>query len=415
LDLGVRFSKDTGLFVLGLFAAWLTDCAVDGSPLAVAPTSVGFYALESSHPYDLLATANTFSDDGRVVAGHARSGFNTTQFIWRPYYDLRVSSPLLGYTNLRASAVSGDGSSIAGTMVTDVLSNRESYVYRWSEAAGYESLGKLSLVRGSKVQVGGANKDGSVVVGWGDTPEGQQAFRWTRESGMVPLGTLGTSSSHYEPSSKGTSVSTDGRVVAGSTSRIGTSNTLAAFWTPESGWNVPTPLPGTSVSEFTFVSSDGEMMVGTTQAGGLFHGILYDGDGAVQMLPQLPGYRSMSALCASDDGSLIGGWALEELELGFTSETVLWVRGGDRYQVQHLEDLLKIRKISHSGWRDLTLAWISPDGSMLGGNAFDERGFRRPYLIVLSVPEPSAVFLLFGLIGIAITHRAAKGRWVRHC
>ena len=32
--------------------------------------------------------------------------------------------------------------------------------------------------------------DGSVVVGWGNSATGQEAFRWTRESGLVGIGDL---------------------------------------------------------------------------------------------------------------------------------------------------------------------------------------------------------------------------------
>jgi probable HAF family extracellular repeat protein len=59
--------------------------------------------------------------------------------------------------------------------------------------------------------------DGSVIVGYGTSANGQEAFRWTAQTGMISLG-LG----------RATAVSGDGSAVVGT-------NTDAFYWTPSLG------------------------------------------------------------------------------------------------------------------------------------------------------------------------------------
>ncbi len=74
------------------------------------------------------------------------------------------------------------------------------------------------------------NADGSVVVGVGNSGNGNEAFRWTEGSGMVALGDLAGGSFY----SYASAVNADGSVVVG----FGTSvNGTEAFrWTEALAW-----------------------------------------------------------------------------------------------------------------------------------------------------------------------------------
>jgi probable HAF family extracellular repeat protein len=67
----------------------------------------------------------------------------------------------------------------------------------------------LGTLGGSSSWAYGVSADGSVVVGWLTTPQGDRAFRWTASGGMQDLGTLG---GDY---SEASGVSADGAVVVG--------------------------------------------------------------------------------------------------------------------------------------------------------------------------------------------------------
>jgi probable HAF family extracellular repeat protein len=75
-----------------------------------------------------------------------------------------------------------------------------------------------------------ASADGSVIVGFGWSGLGVEAFRWTQQTGMVGLGDL--PGGDFESFAAG--VSADGRVVTGY-SRSASSQYEAFFWTPETG------------------------------------------------------------------------------------------------------------------------------------------------------------------------------------
>ncbi len=101
--------------------------------------------------------------------------------------------------------MSGDGAVVVG--LGDLAVGPRAF--RWTQGSGMVSLGVLS--GGSTSAATSANHDGSVVVGYSDTPSAfSEAFRWTQGSGMVGLGFLtgGSFSAAYGSN-------TDGSVVVG--------------------------------------------------------------------------------------------------------------------------------------------------------------------------------------------------------
>ncbi|HET6304990.1 MAG TPA: PEP-CTERM sorting domain-containing protein, partial [Myxococcota bacterium] len=84
-----------------------------------------------------------------------------------------------------AHAVSADGTVVVGYGTSPA--GREAF--RWTAATGMVALGDLP--GGSSTSFGfGVSADGSVIVGRGSSASGPEAFRWTQAGGMLGLGDL---------------------------------------------------------------------------------------------------------------------------------------------------------------------------------------------------------------------------------
>jgi PEP-CTERM putative exosortase interaction domain len=122
-------------------------------------------------------------------------------------------------TSANGSVVVGYGSSASG-----------GEAFRWTSGGGMVGLGDLAGgTFGSTAS--GVSADGLVVVGYGNSSSGQEAFRWTSEGGMVGLGDLAGGAFYSE--AKG--VSADGSIVVGSSSSALNSYYGEAFYWTESG------------------------------------------------------------------------------------------------------------------------------------------------------------------------------------
>ena len=97
--------------------------------------------------------------------------------------------------------------------------------------------------------------DGSVVVGWGSSTTGQRAFRWTQQTGMVPMELLPGHNAN-----DATDISADGSVIVGTTSTSGRRNIFR--WTETTGMVDLGRLPNTFVCDNLRASGDGSIIVG---------------------------------------------------------------------------------------------------------------------------------------------------------
>jgi probable HAF family extracellular repeat protein len=144
--------------------------------------------------------------------------------------------------------------------------------------------------------------DGSVVIGYGTTATGQQAFRWTRGTGMVSLGNLPDGSFKQTDA---TGVSADGAVVVGYGDPVGSGwDTYRGFlWTQPGGMVEMGSLDGSPRSMAFGVSADGSVVVGD---GGL-QAFRWTRSGGMQGLGVLPGWTGSRAVAVSADGSVVTG------------------------------------------------------------------------------------------------------------
>lgn len=155
-------------------------------------------------------------------------------------------------TNSDGSVVVGFGSSANGTEA-----------FRWTQAGGMVGLGDFAGGTFNSIAFA-TNSDGSVVVGYGHNARGQEAFRWTQAGGMEGLGVLpgGINSAAQATNS-------DGNVVVGtSNSHIGNQ---AFRWTQAGGmqrvadWLAAAGVStaaGYTLEIATGVSADGSVVVG---------------------------------------------------------------------------------------------------------------------------------------------------------
>jgi hypothetical protein len=123
------------------------------------------------------------SYDGSVMVGwDYDDNYKFRSFRWTNF----SSGVTFEIQDAAAMAVSDDGSIIAG--VKNFQSpQRQAYI--WTQSEGVVLLGDLP---GGGLQSGARNisKDGSYVVGWGESESGIEAFHWSASNGMIGLGDL---------------------------------------------------------------------------------------------------------------------------------------------------------------------------------------------------------------------------------
>lgn len=192
--------------------------------------------------------------------------------------------------------------------------------------------------------------DGSVVVGWSRSADGDEAFRWTASTGMVGLGSLPAQERSFR--SQAYDVSSDGTVIVGNANSL--SGIEAFRWTETDGFVGLGYLPGgRRVSEAKSVSGDGKVVVGSSQSEG-------------------------------------------DLQRAF-----VWTEADG---MQSIDFLLTSLGVDVSGWELYDAVGISDDGRTILGLGINPDGNFEAWIAV--IPEPSTALLVgFGLAGLALRTR----------
>jgi probable HAF family extracellular repeat protein len=247
------------------------------------------------------------------------------------------------------------------------------------------------------------SNDGSVVSGWsktGITARGTditEAFRWTRDTGLVGLGAIGDYFNEVK-------ISTDGSTIIGT---IGDGRPFR--WTDTTGL---TGIPAVTFARG--ISGDGSIIVGQIPSAGGWQAIKWTEAGGVKSL--FPGYAPTWAWDVSADGSVILGQDDESILIsakdGITSiEGIMDARGAGRTslsengQVVVGSDILgpgandrsafrwsKDIGVKHlgplpDGKRTRAATGVSADGSIIVGNSeFDLENFINVGVAVGSEP-----------------------------
>lgn len=272
--------------------------------------------------FDLSASgasvrATAVNADGYVIVGAADHGFfsplGVQAFIWTPQTggveidDLPGGAS--GTPQSYARAVTPDGAFVACIGQSDL--GTESYVYERATGA-MTPIGDLPGGIFASYAYG-MSGDGQVVVGVSESAQGQQAFRWTLAGGMQGMGYLPmpATTGRY---SQATAISTDGRVIVGSSrSNNATPNGEEAFrWTEETGMVPLGDLAGGSFQSTPFaVTVDGSVIVGRGYVAGTCgpfgcgsaaHAFIWDATN---------GLRDLNDVVTSL-GINLNGWVLQE-------------------------------------------------------------------------------------------------------
>ncbi|MBI5393730.1 MAG: PEP-CTERM sorting domain-containing protein [Verrucomicrobia bacterium] len=209
---------------------------------------------------------------------------------------------LPGGTNSVANAVSSDGSVVVG--------NSESVwgakAFHWTKVGGMVALGALQSGTNSS-HATGVSSNGSVVVGYSLTSSGLEAFRWTAASGMVALGGLPGG----QKESSAFAISSDGKVVVGVSGSLASGSVQAFRWTAAGGMVGLGTLPGGSNSHSSAVSSNGSVVVGTSESALGYQAFRWTAAGGMISLGYLADWGTNgTARGVSSDGSVVVGCAV---------------------------------------------------------------------------------------------------------
>jgi uncharacterized membrane protein len=193
--------------------------------------------------------------NGRTIVGEGPG----TALIWNDGV-MSTLAALPGAVSSLAIDIADDGSSIVGGTR---FSPTRDVATRW--VGGVPTLlGIMGSFGGIEISVPWAcSPDGQVVIGYSTTPLGFEAYRWTQQTGMQPLGTL-PGGSHF---SAALAVSADGNLIGGSDNGLDT----AFIWTPALGMRdlktvlqseYGLNLAGWTLSSITDITPDGRTLIG---------------------------------------------------------------------------------------------------------------------------------------------------------
>ncbi|HEY0178015.1 MAG TPA: hypothetical protein VGC30_00090 [Dokdonella sp.] len=162
--------------------------------------------------------ANAISADGSTIVGwNDRDDGSRTGVIWRDGVPLDLVDAA-GAPVGEALAVSADGRVASGTGYVDAQSG-DVEAWRWTAETGVQPIGCLGELGCGPAYGGAVADDGSVVVGWNGADFDRSAAIWTATGGMQPLADYLAQNGVAVPDGwtlgAATAVSADGETIGG--------------------------------------------------------------------------------------------------------------------------------------------------------------------------------------------------------
>jgi uncharacterized protein (TIGR03382 family) len=188
--------------------------------------------------------------DGEFIVGGSGNGTTQRAFRWSAGRAMEDLGSLPGHAIASAEAVSADGRTVVGNSGGSGFRTS----FRWTESGGMQALPQLP--GGTISFAKDVSADGSVVVGFGTSSVGDRAFIWTESTGTVAMGTL--------PGATGSlawAVTPDGETVVGRSGE-------AFIWRADTGMLrlselLGSALPsGWTLNAATSISADGRVIAG---------------------------------------------------------------------------------------------------------------------------------------------------------
>ncbi len=250
------------------------------------------------------------------------------------------------------SVVVGEGTSVGG------LPNE---AFRWTRSSGMVGLGDLNGGHVSSAR--GVSADGSAVVGWAQHYGSLEAYRWT-SAGMVGLGFLPGANGR---GSYALGASGDGNVVVGYSYSARAPNGEAFRWTAPTGMTDLGTLPGGWLVPYAAGPKwDGSVLI-TNEGDNAYRWVLGQG---WQALGHLPGGGMALAGAVSADGNVVVGSS--EFNDGTQSgvQPFRWTPEGGMVGLGGVPDY------PFGGVADD----VSADGNTIIGSTLDQHGHETAFL-----------------------------------
>ncbi|NBD38896.1 MAG: hypothetical protein GVY10_10035 [Verrucomicrobia bacterium] len=346
----------------------------------------------------VVGTTETLTTDGSDATTRAAYWTEATGWVPLPFTDET-------YERTQARDVSDDGAVIVGEGENFSFGRDEAAVWTRQPDGGYKVQlltpagdSKFGFFATVNMTANAVSGDGTLVTGHGQTNEAKEpyeAFYWTEETGISPMGNLSNGpipEAQFKPSySSGRAVDRDGSRIAGmswSGLRPGGSAAPEAFTynlDTESMTGLGDLQDPVFNSTAEGISKDGAVVVGQARnEAGEQVAFLWTAAGGMVDLGDLPGGETVAtAEAVNADGSVIVGTARTERG----SEAFLWTEATG---MGRLQDVAGIEAaMLGSGWLETAVA-ISDDGLTVAGTYRSDasnRPQRQAYLVRLSGAE----------------------------
>ena len=351
--------------------------------LAQTPSLIGLGDLPGG---DADSFAVDVSADGRVVAGNGTTGAGLTPFRWTAdsgLIDLGRFDP--GFVS-RANAISGDGSTVVGTVQSDDFGGEVSfYAARWIGDGGPQFLRQPTLDDVVLSFANAADFDGDVIVGAGSFGFGNEPFRWTPDGGGQPFPGGDALFSAVDVSADGRTVAIQGNDNDAILDVDGTRTTLP-------------PLPGAGPAQDdlfpTAISSDGTAVVGRTSELGTARAFRWTADDGTIDLGSLAGSGGFAeALGVDADGDVVVGTS-SVLDGQLPSVAFVWTEADG---MRSLADVLADAGVDLEGRTLTSVNGVSDDGRVFVGSSVNAAGEAEAFRAAIPEPSAAGLFLLAAL------------------
>lgn len=356
---------------------------------AFAASPPGFQGLGDLTGTGLTSEARGVSRDGSFVVGSSGTASGQRAFVWNASTDAMTALPVpTGLTMTWATDISLDGRFISGYGGTSF-----STPVGW-EGLRWDTLGDTDRITraGVGVWANGISGDGSLVVG----TAGDEAFRWTKTGGLVPMGGLTPTFR-----SQANAVSAMGPVVVGESLDLSAGVRTDVYWTPGGGMDSLGGFSGTAVSR------DGTAVAGILNGPSGFEAFVWTTDRGMEPLGYYATGCYTRAFGIAGNGHRVVGYVEFPDE---TTEAFVW----DQWAGMRLlsDMLVDDYGLDLTGWT-LQRAWaISDDGTTIVGRAINPQGNTEAFrAVIIPAPEPgTAALLLAGgaLLGLRRQRRRAQ-------
>lgn len=295
----------------------------------------------------------------------------TGSVAWADSPSITGTGHLTGGNNYVAvSAISRDGMYVTGESVD--ASGGQAFL--WSRQNGMNPLGDLA--GGTFYSYGYSVADGGVIVvgrgTYGDSLH-YHAFRWSGGT-MADLGDLNLGTNQSEAYG----ISCDGSVIVGFTDLSGWGR-RAFRWTSSGGMVALPSLPGVTSAYANAVSADGSTVVGNySDSHGWGASFMWRQDTGTVNLGSLPGGTTSSATAVNKDGSVIVGSAYHRIKTpsydDIFQEAYIWTQSGG---------MVGLGTLAGDNPKNVFLssaAGVSADGTVVVGMSGTPSGGQVPFL-----------------------------------